>query len=747
MKAPKIFFISILTILLTVSVLINGFAMDKGVTGLQAEDEGFSTSYQPAVKGGVTTYPPLHAESYKSPWAKYTDDWNLIDSQTFSVSVPEWMHFAVSFTPAGQVLELHDLNTPLSQTQMDAIERAPSWMRDDLYDNLRRFEYSFVGDVVANEILSAPDPFVDEIAFQAAHIPPVLFSQSIYFELLRENAEYIYTVDSSLNYVEIVDYGDSNDDDYYTTARYKIIDAAGDTVQIEIDKEYYYWYILHPKVSDEIPTYINPETGDPANPPDGVFWRTYFWTHADSGRDYLSDHLTDEEVLWSRESSSGGAMSALNAWIDNNMVYQVQGERPIQPVRIYHLHMGYCGEYQDIRCAAGRTALVPTACTSNNCEDHAWNEFWDEEWIHWDGTINNSLMYENSWGKTLSGVFNFRGDGYCYSATERYSADLCTLAVTLYDSAGKPADGVRVKIRSDAWSGGGLSTAGWVMTDASGQASIVFGDAQDYYIRLDGALGNYPENLTEYILIIDDSEPGELYTWEYTFDNAPPVLEITEAPEYPDPLDDYMMEIEYTVEYERTYAWYLSNWVGNQYIYNEFGTKLNSGFADFFIVNQANYEQYFMSMPAEGFGIAENSSAGDVSFVLPTDDAWYAVFSGREFSTNRPQVTGTVNIYASDASVGDGSANGAPLEFALNNPYPNPFNAESVLEFALPSSGKINLSVYDVTGRKVLTLIDGYKPAGTHSLRFEAEGLTSGVYFVRLDAGEFRQARKICLVK
>jgi len=88
-----------------------------------------------------------------------------------------------------------------------------------------------------------------------------------------------------------------------------------------------------------------------------------------------------------------------------------------------------------------------------------------------------------------------------------------------------------------------------------------------------------------------------------------------------------------------------------------------------------------------------------------------------------------------------------PTEYALKQNYPNPFNQHTVLDFALPSAGKTELTVFDVTGRRVTTLIDGYKSVGYHSITFDASGLSSGVYFVRLEVGGYKQTQKIVLMK
>ena len=92
-----------------------------------------------------------------------------------------------------------------------------------------------------------------------------------------------------------------------------------------------------------------------------------------------------------------------------------------------------------------------------------------------------------------------------------------------------------------------------------------------------------------------------------------------------------------------------------------------------------------------------------------------------------------------------------PFEFGIKI-YPNPFNQRTMLDFVLPSAGNVSLTIFDITGRSVgaknlSPLQNQYLPAGQHSVVFDAEGLTSGVYFARLEAGDFRQTRKILLVK
>jgi hypothetical protein len=92
-------------------------------------------------------------------------------------------------------------------------------------------------------------------------------------------------------------------------------------------------------------------------------------------------------------------------------------------------------------------------------------------------------------------------------------------------------------------------------------------------------------------------------------------------------------------------------------------------------------------------------------------------------------------------------ARNAPAEFGMINAYPNPFNPITVVSYQLPVTGNVNLTVYDVSGRKVAELVDGWRDAGVHEVVFDATGLASGVYINRLHAGDFTTTGKMVLMK
>ncbi|NQV30934.1 MAG: T9SS type A sorting domain-containing protein [Candidatus Marinimicrobia bacterium] len=88
-----------------------------------------------------------------------------------------------------------------------------------------------------------------------------------------------------------------------------------------------------------------------------------------------------------------------------------------------------------------------------------------------------------------------------------------------------------------------------------------------------------------------------------------------------------------------------------------------------------------------------------------------------------------------------------PLDFELNNNYPNPFNPSTTIAFSIPSAGLVELTVFDITGREVATLQQGFLNSGTHEYRFNASGLASGAYFYRLESQGFQEVKKMLLIK
>jgi hypothetical protein len=88
-----------------------------------------------------------------------------------------------------------------------------------------------------------------------------------------------------------------------------------------------------------------------------------------------------------------------------------------------------------------------------------------------------------------------------------------------------------------------------------------------------------------------------------------------------------------------------------------------------------------------------------------------------------------------------------PSDFSLMQNYPNPFNTSTTIQYAVGKSGLVSLTVYDLLGRVVAVLVDGERPAGIHSVVWDASAQTSGVYFYRLQADTFMDIKKMILLR
>ena len=79
--------------------------------------------------------------------------------------------------------------------------------------------------------------------------------------------------------------------------------------------------------------------------------------------------------------------------------------------------------------------------------------------------------------------------------------------------------------------------------------------------------------------------------------------------------------------------------------------------------------------------------------------------------------------------------------------YPNPFNPSTTIKYELPKNSEVRLSVYDMLGREVSVLVNERSDAGVHEVKFDGSTLATGVYFYRLQAGDFVQSKKLVLLK
>jgi hypothetical protein len=107
----------------------------------------------------------------------------------------------------------------------------------------------------------------------------------------------------------------------------------------------------------------------------------------------------------------------------------------------------------------------------------------------------------------------------------------------------------------------------------------------------------------------------------------------------------------------------------------------------------------------------------------------------------------SLSVSNSTIGVSRDALSDVPSGYRLSQNYPNPFNPTTTISYVLPRSAEVALSVHDVLGREVQILTSGMRPAGTYEVAFDATGLPSGVYFYRLQAGDYVETKRMVVVK
>jgi hypothetical protein len=90
---------------------------------------------------------------------------------------------------------------------------------------------------------------------------------------------------------------------------------------------------------------------------------------------------------------------------------------------------------------------------------------------------------------------------------------------------------------------------------------------------------------------------------------------------------------------------------------------------------------------------------------------------------------------------------GTPTEYSISQNYPNPFNPSTQITFAIPKASRVTLAIVDALGRVRAVLVDGEKSTGRYSVSWNASNLPSGIYFLRLQAGDYTETKKMVLVR
>ncbi|MDD2889967.1 MAG: T9SS type A sorting domain-containing protein [bacterium] len=676
--------------------------------------------------------------------------WDLIDTCSFYGRIQSKGRYYVEIDSEKLCPVMPDT---LSTLAMQAIEASPEWIRIPLWDNFARMEAA-CQSAYATLILSTPYPYTDELAFEIARIDPVVLQHyQSDPKIFVDNIKLIYKNDSVLDYVRLVEYSD------YTTAKYKIADHNYDTTEIEIPKERYYWDIVHPILQMEAPFYIDPKSGSgvPA-----YFWRDYLFNYSDTaektvwgGYDtdtiyagyvspILRDQLACEQILYNNiidTIPNNGAVGKVSQWIRDIMVFNSfpgdmwNGERSGQPVRIYHLHRGRCGEHSVLTQAAARAALIPTNAPYDVTRDHTWNEWWDTEWRGWEpgGSFLNSTLHYESNNPTweFRAVFNFRGDGYTWDVTPRYTP-YCTLSVTVNDISGLPVDGAKVSVYSEYYDydvSKEIAESDRKYTDSEGKAEFLLADTVNFYVNVNGiSRGIYPapNKITK---IISYAVAGQHYNWSCNLPGHQPSITISQDT-FPDTAQLYKIEANFKVNQEIIHgsAMFPIN-LGSYTPFQKYGYYIDAAKnIEFFICDSANFNAYENGTALEAFEIGHNVDSGNVSFIC-SDKKRYVVFSTKDLVENGEVVTLDVKLYKNSGAVEDG---GEARNFYISV-SPTVFRTNLSIKFMLPKTEKISLRLYDLTGRCIKTIINNELKTGYYGIDFSEKTIKKGIYFLRFE--------------
>ena len=124
------------------------------------------------------------------------------------------------------------------------------------------------------------------------------------------------------------------------------------------------------------------------------------------------------------------------------------------------------------------------------------------------------------------------------------------------------------------------------------------------------------------------------------------------------------------------------------------------------------------------------------------NDAGCSLIGGSTYST-RPNVCLEINMLMGTQNI----SSNIPNKFSLEQNYPNPFNPVTKIQYSIAKTSHAKLKIYDILGREMVTLVNEVKSPGVYVVDFNGSHLASGVYYYRLEAGDFVNVKKMLLIK
>jgi hypothetical protein len=174
-----------------------------------------------------------------------------------------------------------------------------------------------------------------------------------------------------------------------------------------------------------------------------------------------------------------------------------------------------------------------------------------------------------------------------------------------------------------------------------------------------------------------------------------------------------------------------------------FGKRTNGAFTSSDLPNLGNPDWFFTRATGSGYLIDGHVYLAHTGVEIDKE-VWLTqqgVIEGKD------DVVEAAIEWINNASSVNDDENGIVKEYYLNQNFPNPFNPTTTIKYRIPELCFVNVKVFDVLGEEIETLVDEEKPTGNYEVKFSANRLSSGIYFYTLTAGEFRETKKMILLR
>ncbi len=232
-----------------------------------------------------------------------------------------------------------------------------------------------------------------------------------------------------------------------------------------------------------------------------------------------------------------------------------------------------------------------------------------------------------------------------------------------------------------------------------------------------------------------------------------PVLEVGS----PGSWDEYAVSIPFVHRIDSTYYMWYFGWKNNPFYFE--GENIKGGLAfsndgihwtkydDPATISAPYAESDPVLMPSPGQWDGSNVVGGSVLVFGDTLHLWYDGW--RLPSPPNPTYIGhaTMPIVLLPVGIEDYNSSKIPQDYSLKQNYPNPFNPSTTIEITLPKSEFVELKVYNILGKEVATLVSIKLNQGNHTYTFDGKNLASGIYYYQLVAGDYREVKKMILLR